>query len=311
MKKTLGILLIAICLFMMQTTAFATETVKVADANFDESLTSVLNGKIASTDTEILFNPKYYDQSMANVNVVGKPIVKCYNEIYWNLSGGELQAIISVADKSNSVDFIVFDDSNYRITKWQKNSDSVIISMNRIYFDSPNYLKDIQSLTAQTKINNTQCNISNIICFDGSTSFMGILVYLITDQGTFVKYYENNSSNAMLFPEQEFKKRATKYYNFLISQENNYNENGEPVGGTNVNFSAFLQTHYNDTSDEYVANNSKVPIHTGKNNVDSIQKLPNNTKGHSFVWYIIIPTVVALVVSIATIVLVWRKKKSI
>ena len=85
------------------------------------------------------------------------------------------------------------------------------------------------------------CKIENIYCFDSTTSIFGASVYIKTDKGVFVKYYEYAHSQGVVFTETEFRKAAAEYYAFISSYENNYDENGEGLGGT-ITFAEFLNS---------------------------------------------------------------------
>lgn len=85
--------------------------------------------------------------------------------------------------------------------------------------------------------------VNNIFCFDSLNSHTGAAVYLITDNGVFVKYYEQSTSEAVCYSEEDFRLFMSEYYHFLTSCEHNYNENGEPLGGETPSLTAYLREH--------------------------------------------------------------------
>ena len=68
------------------------------------------------------------------------------------------------------------------------------------------------------------------IAFDASDSHQGIVVCFKTDKNVYFNYYNDLYSQSYSFSEEEFRKAASTYYEYISSFENNYNERGEALG---------------------------------------------------------------------------------
>lgn len=215
----------------------------------DSALTDIFSKQITESEFNILTNSEYYDTSMQKVNINNKPTMKIYNYIYWSLSDKPLQTIVSEANKEKWKDYIVFDDTPLKIRVLQ-DEESSSVGVNEEYTTVPQFISDIQNLQEDITICNINCKLEDIVCFDGNSSYQGVIVYLKTDQGIFVKYYENYNSSALVFTEDEFSKYAIDYYNYISSYEYNYNSDGEALGGNNLTFALFLQNDYIDEEPE-------------------------------------------------------------
>ena len=60
-----------------------------------------------------------------------------------------------------------------------------------------------------------ECEILQIVTFDGYTSHQGTLTYVETDKGMFVKYYPDQVSEGSWFTEEDFRKYAKAYYEYI------------------------------------------------------------------------------------------------
>ncbi len=300
MKKVLIILLTVICCLTSALSSVAKES-KNVDSKFNESLKDSLLQNLTTKDKEILFNSKDLDSSVAKVDLSDKPIVKCYTEHLWGEFENGLQSAVSHGENAVMEPYyIVFDTQTYKIGRWTDNGVERAVVLDT-YTELPRYLKDIQLLDSEIKTDSSKHTIENIVCFDMSHSFFGIVVYLVTDGGNIVKYYEDETSEAMVFSEEEFKLRAKKYYDFLISPENNYDENGNFVGGNSVTFAGYVQNNPINSSE----NNSN---HTDESDSNYADDLATSEKNRRDVVYIIGATGIVLVSSTAAIL--WRRKRT-
>ena len=93
------------------------------------------------------------------------------------------------------------------------------------------YAKDIANLSVQTEILGKQCKISQIVGFDEGHSHKGTAIYVVTDQGIFVRYYPDYISEGVWLTEQDYQTYAKAFYEYTTSYEYNYNENGEALNG--------------------------------------------------------------------------------
>ena len=108
------------------------------------------------------------------------------------------------------------------------------------------FVNDICNMSVDTEILGEQCEISNIYCFNGVSSHKGVAVHFVTDKGVFVKYYENYQTEGVWFSGEDYREYAEGYYNYSISPENNYSENGGLVGGTETFLSYIKNIHGNN-----------------------------------------------------------------
>lgn len=299
MKKHIIALLIAFC-YIASSLAVDAANVSNQDNKFNENLKDALIQNLDAKDKELLFDSKHFDESMQGLDFLNKPVIKCYTEHLWGEFENGLQSAVSHGENAVMEPYyIVFDTQTYKIGRWTDNGVERAVVLDT-YTKLPRYLKDIQLLDSEIKTDSSKHTIENIVCFDMSHSFFGIVVYLVTDGGNIVKYYEDETSEAVVFSEEEFKLRAKKYYDFLISPENNYDENGNFVGGNNVSFA------------EYTKNNPNNITEDNTNNVDDPKAVPNpdeksDVKKNGV--FGCVATAVTVIIAIVTVTCVLRKKK--
>lgn len=241
MKKSLLVVIILIGCLLLNSPIYATEVKPSASKVFDEELELVLRNQMCDSDQILL------EDSEFGAEINNKPIIKIYNEIYWELSNESLDTILERADLAKTIDYLVFDEELIRLRKIQDGNEPIIGKNPR--GSELNFIKDIQGMSTSVDILGTSCKVLNIYCFDMFTSHMGSSIYFVTDKGTFVKYYADQMSEGVWFTEQEYRNYASEYYDYLISPENNYNEKGEPVGGGLVPFLSYIDNYHNKTSD--------------------------------------------------------------
>ena len=93
-------------------------------------------------------------------------------------------------------------------------------------------------------LDGTDCEILEIAMIYSGTNGQGTLIYLSTDQGTFMVYYPPvANAEGILWTQEEFRTYATAYVAYL--QEHAYGPNGEPTGG-GADMIAFLEQEYSD-----------------------------------------------------------------
>ena len=91
-------------------------------------------------------------------------------------------------------------------------------------------------------IDDKYCTLQEIVCFDGNASKKGAYVYYVTDIGTYIKYYEHEKDQQpVTLSEEEFKKYGVEYYEYSISYENNYSEDGSPLYGGVTTFKSYIK----------------------------------------------------------------------
>ena len=223
MKKFLltVILLIVFCVFSI--TINAESLTQSSNVTVNQSISNIFLNQLSSDDLTDLKNSNLYESGGVSISIDNEPIMKIYNEIYWECSDTNLNELLFVAEQSNVFDYVALNE-NVRLRKIiSKERISIGISSEK---SSLNYINDIKEMSSNLEIFGRKCKILNIYCFDGFTSYHGASIYFVTDQGTYIKYYESKHSKGIWFEEEQYKKYANEYHNYLISPEYNYNENG-------------------------------------------------------------------------------------
>ena len=292
MKKILTLFFVLIISISMCITSYAVDN-QQAD---NDDLEIILNEQLDEADYQKLSNKNNYDSSIIDVTLEGKPIIKVYNQIYWNVSDLPLNDIVAHANLSKTIDYIVFDNSPVRLRMLYESNTKVKIG------SSPNGVmsmpvNDIQMLSKDMTILDTTCAVTNIIYFDGFSSHMGASVYYITTNGNFVKYYRTEYSEGVWFTENDYRNFAAQYYDYLISPENNYDENGEPIGGGTLSFLDFVSNE-NITLPNFSEDNMPVSSET-------------ETPIFGLYWVIAIIAFTIVFESCTVIVILARSKKKI
>ena len=202
-------------------------------------ISGILHDQLSQRESDELMIESHYQSPLTIDEVKDRPILKIFNEIYWDGVGQPFDEYLNSARESENEagsfvrDFVVFGDNLFRITLWEYDG-QIRIAKRYDYDDSsiPTYLRDLLQADDTVTISGNTVKVKNIFCFDSLNSHTGAVVYLITDIGVYVKYYEQSTSEAVCYSEEDFRKIMSEYYQFLTSHENNYNENGEPLGGT-------------------------------------------------------------------------------
>lgn len=234
MKRILTLLLVLIISISMCITSYAADN-QQAD---NDDLEIILSEQLDEADYQKLSNKNNYDSSIIDITLEGEPIIKVYNEIFWNVSDLPVNDIVELADLSKTIDYIVFEKSPVRLRMYDLDADYTIgLSPNST---STKPVSDIQKFSNNMTILDTTCTVINIYYFDGFSSHMGASVYYLTTNGNFVKYYKDELSEGVWFTEDDYRRFATQYYDYLTSPENNYDENGEPIGGGTLSFLDFI-----------------------------------------------------------------------
>lgn len=231
MKKFLLTILSFIFCISLGVTIYADEFSQTTYTEMDEDIIAVLYNCLSEEDHEIL----------SSIQTEGRPVLKVYYTGYFEHIDADIQNMIEQALLYGTVDYIVFSENeNIRWGTW-KDGENITVDVITIRGSNYSYINDIRNMAADTEILGQTCQVSNIYCFDDLFSHRGAAVYVVTDQGSFVRYYDSAYSEGIWFKEEDFSAYAVEYYNFLISPENNYNEDGEPVGGMSMTFVEFIE----------------------------------------------------------------------
>jgi len=276
------------------TTISAEHLTQSSNVTISQSVSNIFSSQLSSEDLTSLKDASLYESGHVPISIDNQPIMKIYNEIYWACSNTNLNEILLYAEQSNVFDYVAFNE-NVRLRKIvSKELISIGFSPEK---SSLNYTNDIKEMSSNFEIFGRQCQILNIYCFDGFSSHQGASIYFVTDQGTYIKHYENKHSNGIWFEEEQYKKYADEYYNYLISQENNYTENGEPIGGGNLSFISFINKSNNS---------SGTIVNKPENNTEQNSNTENN---HKQLEQIVLACVVISLITLSIIIFsIFRKK---
>lgn len=254
MKKRLFFTVI-ICMFFVLAQLICAEN---TNQSIEPEISTVFSNQLSSKELNDLQNKDLYSFDYELTHAESRPIMKIYNAVYWFCSHKSLDEILSYAEQSTVCDYVILDE-DIRVRKLDlKEKVSIGISPQS---SSYNYIKDLKEINVVYNILGNKCNILQIYCFEGFTSYQGASIYFVTNQGTFIKHYEKGDSQGVWFEEKQYQIYAQEYYNYISSPENNYNENGEPIGGAQLSFISFVNglsiNQGNDQTDESLSNNKE------------------------------------------------------
>ena len=254
MKKTIFLAIICIALLSVFGISVSASSLNSGDADRE-----TLSSQLSSEQLALIQNSDLYNDSMNGITVEGQPVVIVYNRMFWEYAELSLDDIVNKATKSIPPDYLLFETST-RIQTLQKEDGQMSILVRETYTQDtlPTYLQDIASSDGKscTILGKSQ-TIANVICFDGTASHQGIAVYYVTDNNeTYVRYYDSRTAKAAEFTLTDFQEYGVAYHNYITSDEFNYTEKGEPLGGATVPFTEFIH------SDKWTAylNPSNKPI---------------------------------------------------
>ena len=198
--------------------------------------------------------------------------------------------------------YVVYRERSLQIYKTSNDDYGKRIMLGDVYEEKPTFLSDIINSTIySSKLHYPEEIYSKVVCFDAAIQLDGIVVYYVGNTQTIVRYYETHLSEPIDFTFEDYRMYTEKYREYLLSHPP-YNEKGEFMwGGVAVSFRDFVENF-----EEYTKNDEiNIPANDTEKDIDRTDKANN----HSFIWYIIISTAVALFSATATVILVLRKKK--
>lgn len=249
MKKIISIILsmiFSISLFVVTVYSSNTDTAEKPELKISDGEFSVINDKtLYKSDDPVIVNDLALDNDR---------VITIYNGYFFSLADQPLDSIIAEANKLKTVYYALLSEDKDDILL-KKTIINEKLSMSSSTLDgSKKYIQDIENMKKTENILGKERNILSVHCFDGSSSHKGISVYVNTDSGLFVRYYDTKSSDGIWFSEKDYAEYAIAYYEYITSYENNYDENGNPLYGQK----SFL-TFVNENKD---ITESKFPLKT-------------------------------------------------
>lgn len=247
--KLIAIMLIVPIAFIVCSPVFASNS----NNRLDPFIAELIQEQLTEEELAALSDTDKYDQNLLGKQIMGYPILKVYTEVFWEKADLSLDELVSFADRySNDLgfsDYVVFAENPFRIRMLNNGADIHIGKVDEGWNNIPTYVSDLMTTSNKIVFQNNEYRIKGIRCFDALSSQQGAVVYFDTDKGALVKYYENSYSESIIYSEKDFSEKATAYYEYITSQQHNYNDDGEPLGGSMISFAAFLKNEKTASSD--------------------------------------------------------------
>lgn len=222
---------------------FADNEIRDGESIMDTKIISIINGQLSDEEISALKTTGIPELALNEQSGSKTSVLRIYNEVFSPNVGEPLETRLAedANEKASFTDYVKLNAAPYVIRMMHDDvKTTASIDKERYASVIPTYISDITALS-ESFVTDENCAIEGIYCFDGDTSHQGIAVYLKTDKGVFVRYYETSTSEAILFTEEEFRLKGRAYYDYITSYGYNYNENGEALGGGSISFLTFIQ----------------------------------------------------------------------
>ncbi len=238
--KTIFTFVLLLSVIWNMTAALYANGIAYSDTNM---LLSISNKQLTPEEKSALSNIEAYDDTLKDVDLKDIPIIKLYRVMHWEYAEYSLQSMVELSEKEEknnfSTDYIVFDRNQPYIASKSNIKDSrYTITKKQIGSYIPVFIKDILDLPDALTSDMGE-DVLEIYCFDCTSVLDGVTVYIKTDKGVFIKYYRDYYYAGVTFSEEEFRPLAVAFNKYKGSDENNYDEKGNPLGGT-TDFLSFL-----------------------------------------------------------------------
>ena len=245
-KKIIAIVLVAF------TVAFSlSASAEEGVSRVNEEMTELMRSQLTEKELEALNDISLYKKPESKDAIAGIPILRRYSGIPWSYSNDPIDVVlarIEQKDISDSGDYkkkyLVFGEELKSIYMTVDKTDLSVtnISVAGIpsglpIVDDAVFIKELCSMSRDTTILGVSCRVERVELF--SEMYNGAAIYLITDQGTFVKYYKDSKSSPRVFTEEEFGIYGVAYDQRLKE----LNPPGDATGGF-ITFDAFLKEEF-------------------------------------------------------------------
>ena len=197
--------------------------------------------EISSSELELLYKTELYDENMAQTTLADKALFKTYRGIWWGNADLENQLAYNEAHSKNGTSMIRYMAIGNEIFDIAISAENVI-SIDERYDELAPFLKDFQTIDTDVDILDQLCHVNEVICFN-ENYMEGILNYIVTDKGTYIKYYENARAEAMVFEESDFIIKASAYHAYRWDPETSHDKEGNDLFGFTT-FKSFLADPY-------------------------------------------------------------------
>ncbi len=291
MKK---ILLVFVCFILVFAGTFAANASSNLDPELEEILNSSLEEQMPEKYMEILHNTELYYENGApdDPDYMDNPILDLNKRMSVVDSGGkpfdELLGLSVIAVAKPQV--IVLGD-DVREVRISKEGDLVVFVEPYTEETMPSFVADILTLKKNVVLCGQECELNRILCIDNSTSHFGIVVFLQTDKGVFVRYYPLPDSECMEMTQQEYAAYCYAWDAYIKSLP-------PDTGGTA--FTSFMTSKdYSEVKDFAPPLEDLYP-----KKADTPDEKPPQTP-----WLIPAGIAIVCVVGAGLAVLIWKKKK--
>ena len=205
----------------------------------------IFDNQLSQEEREILTDTNNYENSVADKETLVKStFLKIHPGPCWDLADYSfdtfMQNVRTYEQKLSFSDYLAFGNELTRIcviTHEEKTS----IGKRPDQDGLPVYYQDMINLSDNISIQDHSYTVKGIFCIDGVSSYAGFTTYYLTSGGIYVKYYADDKSQGAIYPYDDFVNFSIEYNKYLTSWENNYNEDGEPVGGDPLPFAEFVK----------------------------------------------------------------------
>lgn len=244
MKKTIAFIVSVI--FMCLIVSISVYAVSAEEIGMSEDVIAILQAQIED-ELELLKTKDYYSGDIPE-DFTDYPIMRIYHGAIWDTADLSLQELKNHEEDhyaETEKSYLVFYKANwiFRVNVWEKEGQFVIDkSPNTLHTDG--WAEDIRNMSRHMNLRGIDCEILEIAMIYSGTNGQGEMVYLATDQGTFMVYYPPvANAEGILWTQEEFRTYAKAYLAYL--QEHAYGPNGEPTGGS-ANMVTFLEQEYSN-----------------------------------------------------------------
>lgn len=225
-----SIFILAIFMFAYPISASTTPT---------EHISCSLTQLLTTTNKELIegvLDPDLFDDSLQNLNLDGKPMLFRSSCPFFFVADMTYEESIRYVYNNYASEIIILDSEPVILRPYQSKT-----KIGAAEYEVQSYVQDIIDGDIIQTFLGTECQITNIVCFDAITSRLGATVIYETNQGLYVRYYETDSSNALEYTWNDFTQLAQAYYDYISAYENNYDEYGNALNGVHVSFVKFAQ----------------------------------------------------------------------
>lgn len=188
---------------------------------------------ISSSELDVLYNTEFYGEDMVHVDLSDKMILKTYRGICWENANLENQLAFNHQYGTSMFRYMIIGDEPFDVMISEKK-----VSIDETYDENALFLNDFSFVDTNVYIFDRLCHVKEVICFN-SNYMEGILNYIVTNEGTFVKYYEKTQSEAIVFEENDFIIKADAYHAYRIDPETSHDKDGNLLYGFTT-FKSFL-----------------------------------------------------------------------